>query len=165
VRTHTAIAEYVDIRAKRVFEILLQANEIEQITARLHLDEQVNIAGRPCLSPGHRAEYADIERTVIRCPSQDLIPLHPQPVKVYEKLAAVGLRPPTPSRSEWPAYQLVGEQIAADGWTGILVPSAARPEGKVLCLFRDQDGIRGATPVPPPSHVPEPPPPPAGLRT
>jgi RES domain-containing protein len=82
-----------------------------------------------------------------------------------EKLAAVGLHPPTPSRSEWPTYQLVGEQIAADGWTGIHVPSAARPEGKVLCLFRDQDGIRGATPVPPPSHVPEPPPPPAGLRT
>jgi RES domain-containing protein len=82
-----------------------------------------------------------------------------------EKLATVGLRPPTPGRSEWPAYQWVGEQIAADGWAGMLAPSAARPDGKVLCLFRGQDGICGAKPVPPPSHVPEPPPPPMGLRT
>ena len=86
-------------------------------------------------------------------------------LSTHEKLAAVGLRPPTPGRSEWPAYQRIGEQIAADGWAGMLAPSAARPDGKVLCLFRGPDGIQGAKPVPPPSHVPEPPPPPMGLRT
>jgi hypothetical protein len=82
MRTHAAIAEYVDIRAKQVFEILLQADEIEQITAGLHLDEQVNIAGRTRLSSGYRAEHANVARTVIRCALQDLVPLHPQPVKV-----------------------------------------------------------------------------------
>ncbi|HWY18189.1 MAG TPA: RES family NAD+ phosphorylase [Solirubrobacteraceae bacterium] len=82
-----------------------------------------------------------------------------------EKLAAVGLRPPIPGGSEWPAYQRVGEQIAAEGWAGMLAPSAARPDGKVLCLFRDQHRVRGAEPFPSPRHIAEPPPPPIGLRT
>jgi RES domain-containing protein len=82
-----------------------------------------------------------------------------------EKLAAVGLEPPTPGRRGWTAYQHVGEQIAAEGWTGLLAPSAARLEGKVLCLFRDRHSVSGAEAVPPPHHISEPPPPPAGLRT
>lgn len=82
-----------------------------------------------------------------------------------EKLAAVGLRPPTPGRREWRPYQLVGEEISAEGWPGLLTPSAARPAGKVLCLFRNQHGVDGAEPSPPPRQVREPPPPPTGLVT
>jgi len=48
---------------------------------------------------------------------------------------------------------------------GLLAPSAARPDGKVLCLFRDQHGVVGAEPLPPPRRIDEPPPPPVGLRT
>ncbi len=81
------------------------------------------------------------------------------------RLAAVGLRLPAPSRREWSAYQRVGERISIEGWAGLLAPSAAHPNGQVLCLFRDLDGIRGAEPVAPPSRVAEPPPPPVGLRT
>jgi RES domain-containing protein len=82
-----------------------------------------------------------------------------------EKLAAVGLKPPTPGRHGWRPYQLVGEQIAAEGWLGLLAPSAARPAGKTLCLFRDEHGVAGARPSPPPREVREPPPPPMGLVT
>jgi RES domain-containing protein len=82
-----------------------------------------------------------------------------------EKLAAVGLGPPVPGCDGWRPYQLVGEQIAADGWPGLLAPSAARPAGKILCLFRDQHGVAGARPIPPPREVREPPPPPTGLVT
>jgi RES domain-containing protein len=82
-----------------------------------------------------------------------------------EKLAAVGLQPPSPNRAGWRAYQLVGEQISAEGWPGLLAPSAARPVGKVLCLFRDEQHVSGATPSPPPREVREPPPPPPGLVT
>jgi hypothetical protein len=82
-----------------------------------------------------------------------------------EKLAAVGLGPPTPGRHRWHAYQLVGEQLSAHGWLGLLAPSAARPAGKILCLFRDQHGVGGAKPSPPPRRVREPPPPPTGLVT
>jgi RES domain-containing protein len=82
-----------------------------------------------------------------------------------EKLAAVRLSPPPPGRGSWPGYQNIGEQLSKDGWTGLLAPSAARPDGNVLCLFRDQHSIVGAKPLPPPRHIDEPPPPPTGLRT
>lgn len=82
-----------------------------------------------------------------------------------KRLAAVGLRQPAPGRRSWLAYQLVGEQISAEGWPGLLAPSAARLTGKVLCLFRSKHGVSGASPCPPPRHVREPPPPPMGLVT
>jgi len=82
-----------------------------------------------------------------------------------EKLASVGLRRPAPGRRGWHAYQLLGEQLAAEGWSGLLAHSAARPAGTVLCLFRSEDGVTGAEPIPPPRQVREPPPPPIGLVT
>jgi RES domain-containing protein len=82
-----------------------------------------------------------------------------------EKLAAVGLSPPTPGRHSWQTYQRMGEQLSTDGWAGLLAPSAARPDGKILCLFRDELGVRGAKPLPPPRRIERPPPPPMGLRT
>ncbi len=82
-----------------------------------------------------------------------------------EKLAAVGLRAPSPGRRDWPAYQEIGEQIAKGGWAGLLAPSAARPRREVLCLFRGEHGVRGAKPVPPARRIAEPPPPPTGMWT
>jgi RES domain-containing protein len=82
-----------------------------------------------------------------------------------EQLAAVGLSPPAPERRSWHDYQRVGEQLAKAGWAGLLAPSAARPDGKVLCLFRDQHGVHGAMALPPPRQIDKPPPPPTGLRT
>jgi RES domain-containing protein len=82
-----------------------------------------------------------------------------------QNLAAVGLSPPAPDRHNWRAYQNVGEQLSKAGWTGLLAPSAARPDGKVLCLFRDPQGVHGAKPLPPPRRITDPPPPPTGLRT
>jgi hypothetical protein len=82
-----------------------------------------------------------------------------------ERLTAAGLPLPVPGRRSWPAFQKVGERLHGEGWPGLLAPSAALPEGRVLCLFRDKDGVRGAEPVSSPRQVPEPPPPPAGLRT
>jgi len=81
-----------------------------------------------------------------------------------ERLAAVGLSSPVPGRRSWPAFQRFGEQLHGDGWPGLLAPSAALPEGRVLCLFRDKDGVHGAEPVSSPRRIAEPPPPPAGLR-
>ena len=81
------------------------------------------------------------------------------------KLDAIGLHIPTPGRQDWPAYQRIGEQLSTEGWAGLLAPSAARPDGKILCLFRDEHGVGGAKPLPPPRRIAEPPPPPTGLRT
>jgi RES domain-containing protein len=82
-----------------------------------------------------------------------------------EKLIAVGLLQPVPGRDSWPVYQRVGEQLSTESWAGLLAPSAARPAGKILCLFRDEHGVRGTNPLPPPRCIESPPPPPMGLRT
>jgi hypothetical protein len=82
-----------------------------------------------------------------------------------ERLAAVGLSSPRPGQRGWPAFQRVGESLWKDEWPGLLAPSAARPGGKDLCLFRDADGVRGARPQGKPRRISETPPPPTGLRT
>lgn len=68
-----------------------------------------------------------------------------------DRLAAVGLPLPSPTRMQWLAFQAVGEQLHADGWSGVLAPSAAGPEaGRILCLFREEETIDGVKPIPPP---------------
>lgn len=82
-----------------------------------------------------------------------------------ERLSKMGLPSPVPGRLSWQAFQEVGEQLSHAGWPGLLAPSAARPAGQVLCLFRNAHGTHGATPLSPPRLIAEPPPPPTGLRT
>lgn len=67
-----------------------------------------------------------------------------------DRLAAVELSLPVPSRRQWPDFQAVGERLWASGWAGLLAPSAARPEGRILCLFREAETIEGVKAVPPP---------------
>lgn len=84
------------------------------------------------------------------------------------RLSAVGLPPPEPARDQWRAYQAVGESLAAEGWAGIIYPSAARTGeagDTALCLFRRAAEITGVRPLCPPERHEEPPAPPAGLRT
>jgi hypothetical protein len=81
------------------------------------------------------------------------------------RLARVDLPAPTPGRPTWPPYQEVGETLRREGWPGLLSPSAARPDGRVLCLFVDDRLTVAAEPVPPPTIVAEPPVPPTGMRT
>ncbi len=83
-----------------------------------------------------------------------------------ERLERVGLPAPVPARNQWPGFQAVGEALWAEGWAGLMCPSAARPvEGSALCVFRHQGDIEGITPDPPPERYNEPPAPPRGLRT
>lgn len=74
-----------------------------------------------------------------------------------ERLAAVGLSPPLPSRRSWPDFQRIGERLWEEGWPGLLAQSAARPAGQVLCLFRSKNGVSGAEPLAPPRRIIEPP--------
>jgi RES domain-containing protein len=81
-----------------------------------------------------------------------------------DRLARLGLPQPRPGRSTWPAYQEVGERLHADGFAGLVAPSAARPAGRVLCVFAPATaGALAATH--PPRRVDEAPPPPRGLTT
>jgi hypothetical protein len=82
-----------------------------------------------------------------------------------KSLARVGLAPPVPGRRTWPPYQDGGERLWREGWPGLLAPSAARPEGRILCLFRTDDDVRGARPAGRARVVREPPAPPTGMTT
>jgi RES domain-containing protein len=77
------------------------------------------------------------------------------------QLSEVGLPPPRPTRREWPAFQGVGERLHTERWRGIVAPSAARTDGRILCLFREEETIQGVRPVPPPAIYRKPPVPPA----
>ncbi len=83
-----------------------------------------------------------------------------------ERLERVGLPGLVPDRRQWPAFQSVGEALFAEGWIGLVCPSAARPgEGLAICVFRVRPDLEGVTPDPPAVHHQEPPVPPRGLRT
>jgi RES domain-containing protein len=73
------------------------------------------------------------------------------------RLTRVGLRPPRPSQSEWPSFQAIGEELHAEGWRGLLAPSAAREGGQILCLFREAEKIAGVKAKPPPAIQRDPP--------
>jgi RES domain-containing protein len=86
-------------------------------------------------------------------------------LRTRARLARVGLVPPLPWRTSWPRYQEVGDALFADGWAGLVTPSAARPGGRVLCLFRTAARVEGAKAVPPPKVYRHPPSPPTGMTT
>lgn len=82
-----------------------------------------------------------------------------------DSLERVNLPPPAPGHYQWPEFQKVGDQVFAAGFQGLLAPSAARPTGLVLCLFREEERVIGAKPLPPPEEYTEPPRVPRGLTT
>lgn len=82
-----------------------------------------------------------------------------------DRLAGIGLPPLKPTRLQWPEFQAVGERLHGDGWPALVSASAARPEGRILCLFRMTREVPGTRPIPPPTSVSEPPVVPTGLRT
>jgi hypothetical protein len=53
-----------------------------------------------------------------------------------DRLARVGLSILQPTRLQWPTFQPIGEQLHHEGWPALVSCSAARPEGRTLCVFR-----------------------------
>lgn len=58
-----------------------------------------------------------------------------------------------------------GERLWTKGYRGVLAPSAARPAGLVLCLFREFDELAGVTPLRPPVTCRRAPAPSTGMIT
>lgn len=82
-----------------------------------------------------------------------------------DRLARVGLPAMHPTSQQWPVVQPVGEQLHAEQWPALVTTSAARPTGRVLCVFRTAPQVPGTTPLPPPTTITEPPVVPTGMRT
>jgi RES domain-containing protein len=79
-----------------------------------------------------------------------------------EALDRVGLQWPRPSAADWPAFQNVGERLAAEAHPALVGPSAARGGGTVLCVFWPPRASARVEPVGRPETVSEPPAPPRG---
>lgn len=107
--------------------------------------------------PPHRALPRDLWRIQLDLELADL--------SSEDRLRRVRLPMPRPTRSEWPPFQAVGERLFAEGWPGLVAPSAARPEHLVVCLFRTGPTIPGLRRLPPPRRIQRPPAPPTGMTT
>jgi RES domain-containing protein len=81
-----------------------------------------------------------------------------------DRLQAVMLQAPRPSRNTWPAFQRVGEQLWREGWAGLIAPSAAHPGSLIACVFASAWPPAGCTPLDA-STVKAIPPPPRGMTT
>lgn len=81
------------------------------------------------------------------------------------RLNRVGLPLMQPTQVQWPTFQPVGEQLHSEGWAALVSASAARPEGKTLCVFRETREVPGTHPLPPPTTIEHPPVVPTGMRT
>jgi hypothetical protein len=77
-----------------------------------------------------------------------------------EALDRPGVQSPRPSSADWPAFQDVGQRLAAGSHPALVGPSAAR----VLCGFWPRRASARVEPVGRPETVSEPPVPPRGLR-
>ncbi len=86
-------------------------------------------------------------------------------LSTIQQLQQVGLYLPDPDRSNWETYQAIGENIHKNGYEALIAPSAARPTGQILCVFRASDPIEKAKAIPPPQTFITPPPVPRGMTT
>ena len=81
-------------------------------------------------------------------------------------LRSHGIRSLQATRRQWRVTQPIGEAYWRKGNAGLLAPSAAHADGRVLVVFRPTDDPpAGLTPRPRPRRYDELPPPPTGLRT
>lgn len=70
-----------------------------------------------------------------------------------------------PRVSSGQSFSSSAKQLYAEGWAALVSASAARPQGRVLCVYRTQTQPLGTTPLPPPTTVVDAPIVPTGLRT
>jgi RES domain-containing protein len=80
------------------------------------------------------------------------------------RLASVGLPPPRPGRARGRPTRTSGEALWREGWAGLLAPSAARPDGRIACIFASRWPPERCTPIRA-NEITETPPPPQGMTT
>ena len=70
-----------------------------------------------------------------------------------------------PDRSQWPAFQVAGHRLAAEGFAGVLFRSSARPDGLCVCVFAADQGFPGVRATGSPTRITAAPVVPRGMRT
>lgn len=69
------ISQDVYFAIEELFEVLAESDEIEQRSAGLHVDEEIEIAFWMIVAACHGSEQADVSRAVLGCDLQDLLSL------------------------------------------------------------------------------------------
>lgn len=74
IPVQSSLGHHVDLAAEQVFLVLSKSNVVEETPPRLELDEEVEVALRGLLVPGHRPKDPDPAGAVSGCDSRDLFP-------------------------------------------------------------------------------------------
>ena len=72
---NAAFGQDINLSIEQFLEILSERDEVDQGPVRIHLDQQVYVAIGAILTPGGRAEQADVVSTVPGCDPKDILPL------------------------------------------------------------------------------------------
>ena len=64
IRAQTSDRQYLHVLAEKLLNVLLEGNHIEQRSARLDIDEEIDVAVLMIVPAGDRAEHADVAQAV-----------------------------------------------------------------------------------------------------
>jgi hypothetical protein len=81
MRAQPAIAEHIDVAAEQIGEVLPKPDEVQQASARFHLDQKVNVAPAGHLPSSDRSEHAHVSRAVTGCAGDDFVTTLAQALK------------------------------------------------------------------------------------
>lgn len=66
VRAQTAIGQYIHVSSKKLLNVLLEGDHIEQRSASLNVDEEIDVAVLMIITARDRAEHTYIANAVTR---------------------------------------------------------------------------------------------------
>ncbi len=73
-----SLRHHIDTTSQELLQVKDQRRVIEQASARLQVDEEIDVALRPCLAAGDRTKHADVAGAVLGGKLQDLLSLFPE---------------------------------------------------------------------------------------
>ena len=76
--SQTSFRHHIDTTSQELLQVKDQRRMIEQASARLQVDEEVDVALRPCLAAGDRTKHADVAGAVLGGKLYDFLSLCPE---------------------------------------------------------------------------------------
>jgi hypothetical protein len=83
IRAQTAIGQYIHASAEKLLNVLLEGDDIEQRSARLNVDEEIDVAVFMVITARDRAEHPDMANAVTSGAVQDFATVTAEPFKPH----------------------------------------------------------------------------------
>ena len=61
---HSLLRKHIDFATQQFFKFKKQGGLIKKATDRLEINQQIDVAAWPIISPGYRSKHADVIRAV-----------------------------------------------------------------------------------------------------